>query len=1454
MATSVNSDSNTLIAGTSGNDSIQNSGANVTITAGGGNDTINNSGTNVYIDGGAGDDTVIISGGSEGGNTFVYSAGDGNDILFNFSESDKIQILGAATIEERIENSDVIFKINDGSITVRDAAEKELKITLVGASENEVISANTYTTAGIISGSTIRLAETLNKPYTQAENISVVDGSKLEVGIQITGNDNGGMLIGGISSDTLISSQNDFELIGGEGDDLFVFGGGKDTIFDYSPAGTGGSDRISINASLTVTGYEIDDNNVILNYGGGNKLTILDVKGKEITFAGKKSTVEIYADEGVFDEEINSLILAANTAGSFSAAKYSKLITIDGSEVNNELAINGNQNDNYIIAGKSNTTLNGDDGDDTLVGGEGVDVFIYDNKSGNKTIQNYSYEDGDVISLGSDAEISQVTTKKDNVILKVGSNTISVDAEKFSFTEGGTTKTYDEGKLISGNSVTLSSDFKGTFSLLENEAYSHISAELSENAVNLVGDAENNSLIGGKGKDTLNGGDNDDTLNGGASSDVLWGGDGADTFVFIAGEDNDVISDYNFDEGDVLQILDKEGKEITKDVIDKWEFDGDDLTLSIKGGGTITLVDAIKFNSNKLNINGEIINMPGFDWTLEGTTAIYGTSTETLLTVSGVKDTVGLTLNNKTVTVADTALNETSVSISGGYSLALAGGVSAPSTTAATWSYENNVATYRGAGTTAGYSVSGGQIIYTPASEPEIFTISGLSSTDGIDINNKIVTLTAKNLGMETVSISGDYNLAMGNDVATPISKAAGWSKLESGNMAYQTDFTTAGYSLANNQISYVEAVEGKILAELSGIAEDSTPSLDETGISLTADNFAENVAVISSTVHNFDLTAGDYLDKEFTATDKVDRINNVGSKLIIDGNAGNDKISNIGSFVTVRGGKGDDNVSLSGGDEGNNIFTYTDGDGKDFIFNFTANDKIQILGTTDVEEEIRNNDVVFTVGKGTITVRDAAKSDMTITVIGTTANDILSANTYTTEGIISEGKIVLPTTQKKSYTQGNNTSIVDGSKVKDGVQIIGNASGGTLLGGEGKDTLISGTGDFELVGDKGNDIFIFGGGKDTIFDYSQKGAGGADKVSIASSLTATGYEIDGDDVILNYGTGNELTILDAKGKEITFAGKKSFVNIYADEGVFDAKKKSLILAAGTNKNFSAAKYSKLVTIELAITGNKKANIITAGKSNTTLNGGKGKDTLRGGEGADVFIYDNKSGNKTIQNYNYDDGDIISLGKGVEISQVTTKKDNVILKAGSNTITIEDVAKSQFTFTQDDETKTYDDGKLISGDSVTLASDFKGTFSLEDNDSYNHVSAELVKKAVNLVGDAGDNSLTGGKGKDSLNGGGGDDILNGGKGNDSLWGGDGADTFVYQAGTGNDTISDYNFDDGDILQILDKKGKEISKGAIKKWTFDGDDLTLSIKGGGKLILANVGTSTTINVNGNTQAF
>jgi hypothetical protein len=60
------------------------------------------------------------------------------------------------------------------------------------------------------------------------------------------------------------------------------------------------------------------------------------------------------------------------------------------------------------------------------------------------------------------------------------------------------------------------------------------------------------------------------------------------------------------------------------------------------------------------------------------------------------------------------------------------------------------------------------------------------------------------------------------------------------------------------------------------------------------------------------------------------------------------------------------------------------------------------------------------------------------------------------------------------------------------------------------------------------------------------------------------------------------------------------------------------------------------------------------------------------------------------------------------------------------------------------------------------------------------------------AGVEGNDSIDGGAGNDSINGNGGNDTLIGGTGNDTLTGGEGFDRFIYRAGDGNDTITDFN--------------------------------------------------------------
>ena len=326
---------------------------------------------------------------------------------------------------------------------------------------------------------------------------------------------------------------------------------------------------------------------------------------------------------------------------------------------------------------------------------------------------------------------------------------------------------------------------------------------------------------------------------------------------------------------------------------------------------------------------------------------------------------------------------------------------------------------------------------------------------------------------------------------------------------------------------------------------------------------------------------------------------------------------------------------------------------------------------------------------------------------------------------------------------------------------------------------------------------------------------------------------------------------------KINFGAKNSTVNVYTAEGIFDGKEKSVKLAAGID-NYSAEKSSKLVTIdgaaaesEINIIGNRKANSIIAGDNGSTLNGGKGKDTLTGGKGSDTFVYEAKSGNKVISGYGY--GDLISLAGGLRISEVKEKgSKDLLIKVGNSKITLEGGQNNPFSFADDDDTKTYDGGLLVDGNSVSITSAFENNaldFSAANAPDYQNVDLGLIKKGKTITGSVDENLLIGGKGKDTFYGGDCEDTLQGGKGNDNLWGEDGADTFIFRAGDGTDTIMDYDFAEGDMLQILDKNG--VAEKSFNKAKFDGDSLKLTVQGGGKITFENVTASSQFNINGDT---
>lgn len=100
------------------------------------------------------------------------------------------------------------------------------------------------------------------------------------------------------------------------------------------------------------------------------------------------------------------------------------------------------------------------------------------------------------------------------------------------------------------------------------------------------------------------------------------------------------------------------------------------------------------------------------------------------------------------------------------------------------------------------------------------------------------------------------------------------------------------------------------------------------------------------------------------------------------------------------------------------------------------------------------------------------------------------------------------------------------------------------------------------------------------------------------------------------------------------------------------------------------------------------------------------------------------------------------------------------------------------------------------------------------------------------IGAGGNDILNGGAGNDILDGGKGDDILTGGAGNDLLTGGKGGDTFVFAAGEGTDTISDFKLG-ADVIGLsgglafgsLTFSGNEILLGSEVLAILDGVDTT-----------------------------
>ncbi len=538
------------------------------------------------------------------------------------------------------------------------------------------------------------------------------------------------------------------------------------------------------------------------------------------------------------------------------------------------------------------------------------------------------------------------------------------------------------------------------------------------------------------------------------------------------------------------------------------------------------------------------------------------------------------------------------------------------------------------------------------------------------------------------------------------------------------------------------------------------------------------------------------------------DLINGDGTSNAFAGGVGDDTLNGFGGNDTLDGGAGDDQVSGGSGNDvlnpGDNVGGAT---GFDVVTPGQGNDIISFADVVTGWVNLNYNDlgagitVTLDGGANTGTVNKGLNGFDTLIDVENPLN-----SGWTTGGLAFNGSNfndtfnVSPDGEQWMDVRGlggndtinvnaTNGAIVRASYFQSFGAVTADLGAGTILQDGFTDTITGNLWEVRasdnndsLLGSAADESFIGRAGNDTI-----DGAGGFDRAR---------YDRSGNDGAINADLGAGTVTGQWNGSGFT----DTISNIEQ--------------IRGTNFNDS-------------FTGTGGGQLFEGRGGNDTMSGGNGNDTLRGGDGADQM-----------------DG-----GAGTDVadySDATAKILIDLLNLNKNT------------------------GEAL-GDTYTSVETFVGTdfrdFILAD-DGRSRLEGGLGNDDLRgrsgrdtMLGGEGEDALNGGKGRDRLEGGAdndllrgitgldnllggkGDDTLEGGAHNDRLTGGKNNDTFVFEDGTGDDTITDFdalnNAEKIDFSGVssLNSIGDVTGPGGAASQV--GSDVLIDLGGGNSVLLQSV---------------
>ncbi|MBX8602609.1 calcium-binding protein [Pseudomonas cichorii] len=1360
---------NDVLDGGDGRDTLNGEAGDDTLLGGAGNDTLYGGSGNDILDGGSGNDSLD---GGFGSDTYVFRKGSGQDTISNYAYNDttlnkldvvRLEGLSADDVSIRRESDDLLIQIRQTGETLR-------------------VSSHFYS----------------DQSYGYAiDQLQFADGTVWDQA-KITS----ALLIGTEGNDTITGYATDDELTGLEGDDVLSGRAGDDLI-------SGGEGRD------TLYGEEGNDTllgglgNDTLSGGAGND-TLDGGAGNDSLEGGKGSDTYVYR-KGSGQDTISNYAYNDTTANKLDVVRLEGLNTSD-------VSIRRESDDLLIQIRQTGETLR-------------VSSHFYSDQSYGYAINQLQFADGTVwdeakitaaLLIGTEGDDSVTGyASDDNLIGLSGNDTLSGRA---------------------GDDLLDGGDGKDT----------------------LYGEDGNDTLLGGAGNDALSGGTGNDLLDGGAGNDTLDGGKGSDTYVFGKGYGRDTINNYVYNDTtpDKLDVVRLDGL-TTEDVSIRRE--SDDLVIQIRQTGETLRVSSHFYSDQSY---GYAINQlqfaDGVVWDqaqitaalligTEGDDSITGYASDDRLSGAQGNDILYGRAGNDTLEGGDgkdtlygedgndTLLGEAgNDTLTGGYGNdTLDGGAGNDSLDGG---YGSDTYVFRkgsGQDTISNYAYND-----TTANKLDVIRLEGLNAADVVmrrESDDLIIQI--KDSG-ETLRVSSHFS-----------------TSVLYGYNIDQIQFAD-GTTLSNEQIR---------TALLTGTEVDET---------VTGYESADNLFGLSGN----DTLNGRAGDDTLDGGDGRDTLNGEEGNDTLLGGAGNDTLNGGYGNDTLDGGSGND---LLDGGYGSDTYVFRKGSGQDTISNYSYNDttankqdviRLEGLNAGDVVMRRESDDLVIQIkdsgealrvsshfyssaiyGYGIDQVQFADGSVLTNEQIraalltGTDGDETVTGYESADSLFgLSGNDILNGRTGDDILDGGDGRDTLNGEEGND--TLLGGAGNDTLTGGYGNDTLDGGSGNDSLDGGYGSDTYVFrkGSGQDTInnYSYNDTTANKQDVIRL-EGLNAADVVMrrESDDLIIQIKDSGETLRVSSHFYSSAIYGYGIDQVQFADGSVLTNEQIRAALLTGTDGDETVTGYESADNL-FGLSGNDTLNgragddildggdgrdtlngeegndtllggagndTLTGGYGNDTLDGGSGNDSLDGGYGSDTYVFRKGAGQDTISNYSYNDTtankqDVIRL-EGLNAADVVMRRESddliIQIKDSGETLRVSSHFYSSAIYGYGIDQVQFADGVIWSKEDINT-----------------NLFTPVAVSALTVSGTEGGETLTGGAGNDTLYGYGGDDVLDGGVGNDRLDGGSGNDTYLFGAGSGQDTVSAYDPTQNkvDTVQLVGLNSSDVTV------TRESNDLVIKVIG------------------------